>query len=140
MKFSSKDKMINSDSFENDSQMALTIGLFKAFKDALKIHAASEESDHSLDYSCTYSTTIDNKVIRTLLQNKVKIIAKNGCLEEVMDSLQTQFRKKSPIVSELPQKFGNPSRNNQSGRKALSSATNSVLDTVAGACFDKQID
>ena len=57
-----------------------------------------------------------------------------------MDSLQTQFRKKSPIVSELPQKFGNPSRNNQSGRKALSSATNSVLDTVAGACFDKQID
>ena len=57
-----------------------------------------------------------------------------------MDSLQTQFRKKSPIVSELPQKFGNPSRNNQSGKKALSSATNSVLDTVAGACFDKQID
>ena len=40
----------------------------------------------------------------------------------------------------LPWKFGNPFRNNQAGRKTLYRSTNVVLDTVAGACFDKSID
>ena len=60
--------MIIPDSSDNDYQMALTIGLFEALKDALKIHAASEEYDHSLDYSSTCSTTLDNTVIRALVQ------------------------------------------------------------------------
>ena len=56
-----------------------------------------------------------------------------------MNSLQTQLRKKPPPVDVLPWKFGNPFINNQAGRKALSCATNDVLYTVAGACFDKTI-
>ena len=67
--------------------MVLTIGMFKALKDALKIHAASEEYDHLLDYSCTFSTTLDNPVIRALVQKQVNIIAKNLCLEEGINSL-----------------------------------------------------
>ena len=50
--------MIIPDSSDNDYQMALTIGLFEALKDALKIHAASEEYDNSLDYYRTCSTNI----------------------------------------------------------------------------------
>ena len=38
VKFASKNKMIDYDSSENDYQMALTIGLFGEFEDALKIH------------------------------------------------------------------------------------------------------
>ena len=64
MKVLSKKKMINHDSSENDSQMALTMGMLEALKYELKIHAASEESDNSLDYSRTCSTTIDNPLIR----------------------------------------------------------------------------
>ena len=77
MKVASKKKMINYDSSDNDSQMNLKIGLFKASKDALKIHADSEESDNLLDYYRTCSTTIDNLVIRALVKNKVELIAKN---------------------------------------------------------------
>ena len=47
MNVASKNKMVDSDSSYNDYQMALTVDLFKALKDELKIHAASEESDHS---------------------------------------------------------------------------------------------
>ena len=53
--------------------MALTLGLLYALKDAPKIHAASEGSDHSLDYYCTFSTTIDNPVIRALVQKQVDL-------------------------------------------------------------------
>ena len=57
-----------------------------------------------------------------------------------MNSLRTQLRNKPPPVATLTWKFGNPLRDSQSGRKSLSRYTNAVLDTVAGACFDKQID
>ena len=77
MKVASKNNMINSDSSDNDSQITLTIGLFEALKDALKIHAASEKSDHLLDYSRTCSTTIFNPVIRSLFQKHVKPISTN---------------------------------------------------------------
>ena len=53
MKVAPKNKIIDSDSSENDSQMVLTIGLFEEMKDAIKIHPSSEESDNSLDYSRT---------------------------------------------------------------------------------------
>ena len=119
--------------------MVPTISLFKALKDALKINATSEESDHSLDYYCTCSTTLDNPFIRALVQNKVDFIAKNKCLEEGMNYLRTQLRKKQPPVAVLSRKSGNPFRNNQYGRKALSRDTNAILDTVASACFDKPI-
>ena len=83
--------MINSDSLDDNPQMAIKIGLFEALKYALKIHAASEKSDHSLDYSCTCITTIDNPVTTELLQKQVNIIAKNWCLEEGMNSLKIQL-------------------------------------------------
>ena len=56
-----------------------------------------------------------------------------------MNSLRTQLRKKTPSVAALPWKFSNPFRNNQSGRKALSRATNSVLDIFDGTFFEKSI-
>ena len=57
-----------------------------------------------------------------------------------MNSLRTQLRNKPPPVATLTWKFGNPLRDSQSGRKSLSRYTNAVLDTVAGACFEKPID
>ena len=57
-----------------------------------------------------------------------------------MNSLRTQLRNKLPPVATLTWKFGNPLRDSQSGRKSLSRDTNAVLDTVAGACFEKPID
>ena len=60
--------------------MALTAGLFEALKDALKIHSASEESDHSLDYSRTCSTTLDNPVITALVQKKSSLYQKFDAL------------------------------------------------------------
>ena len=92
-----------------------------------------------MDYSCTCNTTLDNPVIRALVQNQVELIAKNRCLEEVINYLQTQLRKKPPSVAALPCKFGNPFRNNQAERKSISCSANDVLDIVAGACFDKSI-
>ena len=68
--------MIHYDSLDNDSQMAITIGLFEALKDARKIHAESKDSGHSLDCSSTCSTTIDNTVIRELFKKQVERIAK----------------------------------------------------------------
>ena len=59
--------MIDSYSSDNYYQMALKIGLFEALKYALKIHAAAEEYDHSLNCSSSCSTTLDNKVIRELV-------------------------------------------------------------------------
>ena len=56
--------------------MALTIVLFKVLKYALKIHSASEDSDHSLKYSRNCSTNIDNPIIRALVQKQFEIIAK----------------------------------------------------------------
>ena len=125
--------MINSDSSENDSQMALTIGLIEAFKNELKIHASSEESNHSLDYSSTFSTALDNPFIRAIFQNQFKLMAKIRCLEDGMDSLKTQLRNKPPPVAALPWKFGNPFSNNEAGSKSLSRAKNYVPDTVAGS-------
>ena len=58
-------------------------------------------------------------------------MAKNRCLEEGMISSITQLRKKPPPVATLPWKSSNPFRNKQAGRKAISCATNVVLDTVA---------
>ena len=49
-----------------------------------------------------------------------------------MNYLRTHLHNKPLPVSLFPRKFGNPFRNNKSGRKALSFATNSVLDTVSG--------
>ena len=77
MNVASKKRMINSDSSENDPQMAPPIGLFEALKDELKIHASSEKSGHSLDYSCTLGNTLDNPVIRELVQKQVGFITKN---------------------------------------------------------------
>ena len=45
-------------------------------KYALVIHADSEESDNSLDYSRTFTTTINNPVIRELFQKQVKLISR----------------------------------------------------------------
>ena len=77
MKVEPTKKIINYYSLENDSKLALTIGLFEALKDALKMHAVSEKSDHSLNYYRTYIITLDNPVIRALFQNKDVLMAKN---------------------------------------------------------------
>ena len=76
MKVAPKKKILNSDSLENYNQMANTIDLFKAVKYVLPIHADSEESDNSLDYSRTFTTTINNPVIRELFQKQVKLTAR----------------------------------------------------------------
>ena len=87
MKILSKKSIINSDSLVNDSQMALAEGLFKALKYSLKIHATSEESYNSLDFSRTCSITLDNPFIRALVKKYVYLIAENWCLDEGMNSL-----------------------------------------------------
>ena len=57
-----------------------------------------------------------------------------------MNYLKTKLRKKPPPVAVLLWEFGNPLRNNQVGSKYISCATNDLLDTVAGASFNRSLD